>query len=108
MNLYLRVGSNDYERVKISDIKYVEADSNYCTVVTTKKSFIFSRTLASIEEEILPLDNCMKLVRIHRSFIINRDYVDRIYGNVLYIGEKQFTVSKTQRENVFKLFRFIC
>src|SRR5688572_6489875 len=106
MNLYFR--DNDcFIRVPMSDIKYMEADSNYTRVWTVNKQYIFSRTLMSIEEEILPLDKCRSFIRIHRSYIINRDYVDKIYGNMLCIGDKEFMVAKSQRETVFPLFKFL-
>lgn len=63
-----------YQMEKINNIVYCEADQNYTKIhLVTGKHILVSKTLKLVEE-LLP-DICF--FRIHKSFLINLNYVDR-------------------------------
>lgn len=63
-----------FEMVKINSILYCEADSNYCKVVCLDgKKIILSKTLKYIEE-LLPETI---FHRIHKSYLVNLNYINR-------------------------------
>ncbi|WP_339715299.1 LytTR family transcriptional regulator DNA-binding domain-containing protein [uncultured Kriegella sp.] len=95
--------SQHFERVPIEEILFLEADSNYCTVYTRTDRFMYSVGLNKIEAQ-LPPD---RFLRIHRSYVVNINLVDGFEGNMLFIGENKLPVSKSHKENVFRLFRTI-
>jgi len=63
-----------YELIKTNTILYCEADSNYCKIVCLDgKKIVLSKTLKFIEE-LLPTSIFQ---RIHKSFLVNLNYVTR-------------------------------
>lgn len=106
MTFYIK-GRNKYERVQFSDIKHLSAASQYTHVVTTKKEYVISHTLQYVTGWLSKYDKQKKLLKIHRSTVVNIDHVDSIEGNLLFIGDKPFQIAKPKREEVMKHFVFI-
>ncbi len=75
---------NGYEqlRVKLDDILYLEAGGNY-VVFVTKAQKIASRMTMSEAEALLPDD---RFVRIHRSYIVAKDKIERFDRYEVYIN----------------------
>ena len=92
-----------FERVLLKEIQFLEADSNYCTVHTKTERFMYSMVLKKIEAQ-LPVN---QFLRTHRSYVVNIQSVNGFEGNMLFIGDKKIPVSKTYKDNVFKLFHTI-
>lgn len=101
-SLFLKKNQH-FERVPIEEILFLEADSNYCTVYTRTNRFMYSVGLNKIEAQ-LPPD---RFLRIHRSYVVNINLVDGFEGNMLFVGSNKIPVSKSHKEEVFKLFRTI-
>jgi two-component system LytT family response regulator len=89
-----------FELIKTSSILYCEADSNYCHIKCIDgKKITLSKTLKYIEE-MLP-DTVFN--RIHKSYLVNLNYVNRFHKNddffvELSNGEK-IPVSVRKKEN---------
>jgi len=68
--------------IKLEDISFFEADTNYTTIHSEMGTFLSTETIASLENK-LP-DN---FLRIHRGIIMNKDYVKEAqkYFNSRYI-----------------------
>lgn len=68
--------------IKLSEVAFFEADKSYTTVHSELGDYLSTESLSSLEHK-LP-DN---FLRIHRSIIINKDYVNNIqkYFNSRYI-----------------------
>ncbi len=65
---------NGFELLKTNAILYCEADSNYCKIVCLDgKKIVLSKTLKYIEE-LLPAS---LFQRIHKSYLVNLNYVIR-------------------------------
>jgi DNA-binding LytR/AlgR family response regulator len=84
--------------VKLSDIIYVQSDRNYVTVVTKNVSLVFIDTLKNWIDY-LKQDN---FLQIHKSFIVNIDYIDKLTGNLVYINSQKVPIGKTYRKSLFK------
>ena len=95
--------NHHFERVRLQDILFLQADSNYCSVYTKSDRFIYSVGLNKIEEQ-LP---SKRFMRVHRSYVININSVSGFEGNMLYISDNKIPVSKSHKEDVFKLFKTI-
>ncbi|MBO0323645.1 LytTR family transcriptional regulator DNA-binding domain-containing protein [Muricauda sp. CAU 1633] len=92
-----------FERVPLKEILFLEADSNYSTVYTKSKQFVYSTVLKKIESQ-LPMN---RFLRIHRRYVVNIELVNGFEGNMLFIGSKKLPVSKAHKNEVFRLFRTI-
>jgi DNA-binding LytR/AlgR family response regulator len=69
---------------------------NYVLLYTATKKMIVYITLKSLEEQ-LP-ENLF--IKVHKSFIVNRDKIKSIEGNMLNIGSEKITISQNLREKV--------
>ncbi|MGV3540097.1 MAG: LytR/AlgR family response regulator transcription factor [Rufibacter sp.] len=83
--LFLKTG---YEQVKVhlDEILYLEAAGNYVTFVLENKSLLSRFTIAELCE-LLPAE---RFTRVHRSYIVAKDKIDKIERHQLTI--KQHTV----------------
>lgn len=84
------------ERVRISEILFVEAMQNYVIIHRPAGKLIVYMTLSGLERQ-LPADRFM---RVHKSFIISLPHVNTIEGHTLFLGPHRIPVSRTLREEV--------
>ena len=78
--------------VKVGDIQWIEASGNYVNLITEKKKYLYRSTLSSLIEG---LDE-NKFYQIHRSVIVNMDFVDHLEEN----SYGDFTVIMTSGEEL--------
>ena len=86
--------------VKVEDIIYCEADSNYTQIhLINEKKYLVSRTLKEYEEMLTDQD----FFRIHNSFLINlnliKNYIRGEGGYVVMSNGKSLDVSKRKKES---------
>lgn len=85
--------------IKVTDIIYCEASSNYTQIVTEDgKKYIVSRTLKEYEEMLADHD----FYRIHNSYLINlnaiKKYIRGEGGYVIMNNDQSLDVSKRKKE----------
>lgn len=84
-----------------SDIRWVEAGGSYCRLhLAKRKDCTLSFPLSCIERA-LP-ERCF--VRIQRSYVVNLDYVDRIWGNSFVLGDEVLKIGREYRKRVMEYF----
>ncbi len=98
--LFVREG-DDLVRVRLADIQYVEAKGDYMLVHTASERHMVHATMKKIEER-LPAGAFM---RVHRSYLVRIDQVERIEGDRLLIGGTQIPVGPTYRETLLERIR---
>lgn len=91
------------EKLLLEDILYIEADRNYCTLITKKIKHILTCTLKVMEEK-LPKSS---FVRVHRSYIINISKLDVLADGHLEIGRKVIPIGKSHKELLLNRIRTI-
>ena len=60
--------------IPVGDIHYIQADGDYVTIHSKNEKFLKEKTMQYFESHLDPA----RFVRIHRSAIINVDYIDKI------------------------------
>lgn len=85
-------------KVFISRIKWVEAFGDYVKVVTDDESHLVLSTMKSFEND-LPAD---KFVRVHKSFIVNIDKVDKFNSKFAEIGPHKIPLSRNKKDDLKK------
>tara|TARA_R110002020_G_scaffold20952_3_gene70839 strand:+ start:1015 stop:1761 length:747 start_codon:yes stop_codon:yes gene_type:complete len=80
-------------KLLLDDILYVEAERNYCNIVTAQRGHLLSSTLKTMEEK-LPETH---FLRIHRSFVINISKLDVVAESHIEINRKVIPLSKSHR-----------
>jgi DNA-binding LytR/AlgR family response regulator len=85
-----------YERYKLClpDVLFLEAMKDYTRIVTRQGSYLVLSTLSGMMEQ-LPAD---RFLRIHRSFIVNRDRIDALKDNKLILQTHELPVGKIYRQ----------
>jgi DNA-binding LytR/AlgR family response regulator len=97
--LYLRVDRR-YVKVNTDKIQWIESVKDYLKVVTANEVFI-SKQKISLAERLLPSG---KFMRIHRSFIVPLDKVDRLHANHVLIDGHQIPIGRNYKESCFQQF----
>jgi len=87
---------NQIEKVMYSDLLYAESLMNYVILYTSGRKMIVYITLKSLEEQ-LPTN---QFIKVHKSFIVNREKIKSIEGNMIHIGAEKITISQNLREKV--------
>lgn len=90
----------DHQIVKVNfrDILFIESLREYVRIHTPSERIVARLALQRLEE-LLPPE---RFIRIHRTYIVNIDFVQKIEGNLLYIGKERLPVSKGKREEFLK------
>ena len=87
----------DLHKIKLNDIVYIESDSEYVNFhINNGKKIMSYQSLKSLEKT-LPKDIFM---RVHRSYIINKNMVTSLKGKDLVLNGKSIPVSTTYYDNV--------
>jgi two-component system, LytTR family, response regulator LytT len=73
------------------DVLYVKADNLYIEVYTKTKKIVSRQTLMAFFEMLPP----EQFVRVHRSFIVNKQNVDSVSNNRIEIGQTVIPVSRS-------------
>lgn len=85
-------------KIFISKIKWIEAFGDYIKLNTEDETHLVLSTMKSFENE-LPAD---KFLRVHKSFIINIDKVDRFNSKFAEIGNTKIPLSRNKKEDLAK------
>ena len=94
-HLYIKTG---YEQVKVmyDDICYVEATGNYVTFVLKDKN-ILSRSTFMEAINLLPQE---KFVRVHRSYVVAVNKIDKVERNQVTVNKAVIPVSEAYNDNL--------
>ena len=87
-----------YTRINFDDINYLEALADYVQINTENERYTVLSTMKSITSR-LPET---KFLRVHRSFIVSLEKIDRLDDNMIMIGDKSIPVSRSYRENLLQ------
>ena len=96
-----------YEFININSILYCEANSNYCRIFCVDgRDILLAKTLKSIHEQLIPTN---LFHRIHKSYLVNLNYILRLNkaGSLeveLQNGVK-LPVSFRQKDNFLNAFK---
>ena len=87
----------DRKTVKIpyEDILYIESLSDYIKVHTVQDRFVSREKISSIESRLPEM-----FLRIHRSFIVNKDRIHHFSYNELSIENVRLNIGRTYRKKV--------
>ncbi|WP_241480001.1 LytR/AlgR family response regulator transcription factor [Kordia jejudonensis] len=96
--LFLNVDKT-FHKIQFQDIFYVESERNYLTVVSKQQKLSFIGSLRTWKEK-LPQQ---QFIQIHKSFVINIKYVDKITGNEVYIHDKRIPIGRTFKATLFEV-----
>ena len=97
VSIFIRADGKIYKILQ-NDVLYAEASGNYTRIVTAGNIFMPSMTF-SAAEELLPKKI---FIRVHRSFIINKNRIGHIEGNRVFIGKIEIPIGTNYKEGFLK------
>lgn len=81
-------------KILLDHIMFIEADRNYCNIVTEQGDFLVVSTLKAMENRLRKGN----FVRVHRSFMVNISKLDSVADSHLEIRRKTIPVSRSHKE----------
>jgi DNA-binding LytR/AlgR family response regulator len=82
-----------YEKMPIGEIFFIEAGGNYATLHTKDGQVLASSRLSALLEQI----NNPALLRVHRSFAVNMNNLEKFDDSFVYFSEKAIPLSKSYK-----------
>jgi DNA-binding LytR/AlgR family response regulator len=86
-------------KVRMAEILYIESIKDYVKVKTAEKEIVTQQKISYLEES-LPKEN---FLRIHRSFIVNREKIDAYSATDMEIGKFHIPIGRNYKNDVMKL-----
>jgi DNA-binding LytR/AlgR family response regulator len=80
-------------RIRIRDIRYIESIRDYVKIVTSGETILTKRSLTETAEELEPHG----FVRIHRSFLVNRQVVSAFSSEDVVVDDTTLPVGRAFR-----------
>lgn len=69
----------EHIKIKISDIQYIRSDTDYTELFTSDKKYLSNE---SLKHWLRSID---QFVQVHKSFVINPAYIDKVSGNKIHL-----------------------
>ncbi|WP_299530477.1 LytTR family DNA-binding domain-containing protein [Ulvibacterium sp.] len=89
-------GDKTYHQIRTDDILFIEAYGNYTKVFLTEE-MIVSHEKISAFEDLLPKEN---FLRIHKSFMVATNKIERIQGNQIFLNEHKIPIGQTYKSRI--------
>ena len=89
---------NKLYQVAFQDILYLEAYGNYTKVYTRQRLLTPTTTFSSLETALPQGD----FIKTHRSFLVNRNHINHIEGNRVFIEGREIPVGSSYRAAFLK------
>ncbi|NRT13437.1 LytTR family DNA-binding domain-containing protein [Flavobacterium sp. 14A] len=86
----------DFFKVKLDDITHIESDSEYVNFYSNGKKIMSYQSLKSLEKTLDP----NKFIRVHRSYIVNKNKVTGLKGRDLLLSDLIIPVSDSYYDKV--------
>jgi DNA-binding LytR/AlgR family response regulator len=86
-------------KTRMTDILYIESVKDYVKVRTAEKEIVTQQKISYLEES-LPKE---QFLRIHRSFIVNRDKIDAYSATDVEIGKLHVPIGRNYKNDVMAL-----
>lgn len=86
-------------KTKMSDILFIESVKDYVKVKTGEKEIVTQQKISYLEES-LPKE---QFLRIHRSFIVNRERIDAYSATDVEIGKIHVPIGRNYKNDVMKV-----
>lgn len=83
-------------KIVLNDILFIESERNYITVVTKNQRLSYIDSLKNWNAK-LPVN---QFIQVHKSFIINSSFVNKISGNTIFIKDNKIPVGRTYKQDL--------
>jgi two-component system, LytTR family, response regulator len=88
-------------KLRVHEMIYLEALNNYTCIVTAARKYTVLSTLNNLIRE----EAFKGFVRIHRSFAVQRHFIEKMDSNAVVIGDISLPVGRSYKQNLEDLKR---
>lgn len=88
--------NNQLIKLRFEDVHFIEADGDYVAVNTTKSKYLVNIGIKAIEDVLRD----KPFVRIHRSYIVAIDKIDRIADNKVFIKSLKLPIGNAYKKEL--------
>ena len=85
---------NRYQKIRVRDIQYISAAGSYLEIVTPHEKYFVSQNLSQFSRR----NPISSLIRVHRSYMVNMDWVESFDHDHLFAGSHQIPIGATYRQ----------
>jgi len=85
-------------KIYFDDILFIEGLKEYVKIVCRNARFVTLESLKNLED-LLPADN---FIRVHKSYIIAKNKVQSLDGNLLEIDRHKIPISRSKRDEIIE------
>ncbi len=104
-NYLLIKDGHSHRKIKLKDILWLQADGNYKKIYTQADKFPITARMSMEElEDKLPSH---RFLRIHKSYIVNIEYIDAVKGDSIQVTEQLLPVGRAYLERVQKALNIV-
>ena len=100
--IFIKSSSSSFIRLFYDDILWIEAMENYVVIMTYNQKHTIHFTMKALLSK-LPDD---KFIRVHRSYIVNKNRIERIDDNMIIMhtedAKKSIPISKSYKDDFMK------
>ena len=82
--------------MRLDEILWVKAEDTYSKIVTRESALLVNSLLGDLINK-LPEQ---EFVRVHRSFIVAINHIDKVYGDGLIISGTEIPISKSYKKSL--------
>lgn len=94
-------GKNNFEKVYVKDILYIQGLKNYVAIHLTDNQIITNNTLKNIEDQLPKSD----FVKTHKSLIVSLRHITKTDSVSVYINEKDIPIGDTYKKDLFEIIQ---
>jgi len=87
-------------KILIEDILYIKSDNVYLEIYTATKTHLYRSKLVELMEELQNED----FVRVHRSFIINKNFIEKVAAQRVVINGVVIPISKSYKDSLSSFY----
>lgn len=100
-SIFVKSGT-ELHKIFVSKIQYIEGTGNYITIICNDKRIM---TLITMSEMLKMLPE-KQFYRVHKSYIISMNYVEKIERHQLTVNKKNIPIGITYRKEFFESIDF--
>lgn len=87
-----------YQKIEIAQLLYIKGDGSYSRLQMENERIVLRATLKDFEM----VANHQHLMRVHRSYIVNTQFIDKIHSKFLEIGDFEIPITKEGRDELLQ------
>ncbi|MCP3926446.1 MAG: response regulator transcription factor [Desulfobacterales bacterium] len=99
-SIFVQSGT-ELHQIKLKEIIYIEGAGNYLYIHTVKKKIMTLLTLKEMEKLLIT----GPFIRVHKSYIVNLEYIESIEHDHIIFNDIKIPVGKYYKENFYSLIK---